>query len=449
MGSYSYLRVGEIPVHSTKRGVDPSVLMLFTEDDKRIGLVDISDGDSPDPEQDRLTDDVDRLEGEDLYVTLEYVASAAVVKDRLDFMGFTLNAVREEFKKGTENCLSSLEHRFSGSNWPEIEWARELQEREHALLKHLTLQEWLNAFGYIYREKLCLDPSYWHLRRATDDHLPAVVRFLLGNTFSEGIWFPSYDFRFTMRAIIEVIEPTDTVAYSLSELLDEYVDMEEDLCGWARRQTADESLLNHKVIVLTEGSTDKWAIEGSLRALYPHLTEYYSFMDFEGVRAPGGAGALVATIKAFVGAGIANRFIAIFDNDTAAQSALRGLRDISLPATVRVLRYPDVDWARSYPTLGPQGVFAMNVNGLAGSLELYFGLDVLRQEDGTLAPVQWRGFDDVLRQYQGELTNKSILQARFADKLKRCENDRTTLHLYDWRGMYAIVEALRTAFHDD
>ena len=62
----------------------------------------------------------------------------------------------------------------------------------------------------------------------------------------------------------------------------------------------------------------------------------------------------------------------------------------------------------------------MDVNGLAGSVELYFGLDVLRQHEGGLTPVQWRGYNQTLRQYQEELINKTALQKAFQRKLEIC-----------------------------
>ena len=90
----------------------------------------------------------------------------------------------------------------------------------------------------------------------------------------------------------------------------------------------------------------------------------------------------------------------------------------------------------------------MDVNGLAGSLELYFGLDVLQQPDGTPTAVQWRGYDDTLGQYQGELLNKPALQARFVQKLKECLNSSPAVTRYDWTGMKLIVDQIRTAFHE-
>lgn len=176
------------------------------------------------------------------------------------------------------------------------------------------------------------------------------------------------------------------------------------------------------------------------------MFDFFSFFDFEGARAGGGAGVLVNTLKAFIAAGIANRTIAIFDNDTAARVAMRTLNAIRLPETVRALRYPDIDLARDYPTIGSQGHSLMNVNGLAAGIELYLGEDVLRQPDGTLTPVQWRGYDQSISDYQGELLDNASLQKRFAKKLKVCTADPTKIDDYDWSGVTLILTAIRTAF---
>ena len=61
-----------------------------------------------------------------------------------------------------------------------------------------------------------------------------------------------------------------------------------------------------------------------MQLLYPHLADYFTFMDFEGARVGGGAGNLANIVKAFAGAGIVNKIIAIFDNDTAGEAAIQG-----------------------------------------------------------------------------------------------------------------------------
>ena len=139
--------------------------------------------------------------------------------------------------------------------------------------------------------------------------------------------------------------------------------------------------VNSRIILLTEGPTDSEVLRASIELLYPHLSSYYSFMDLA-VRAPGGAGSLVHVVKSFAGAGIENRTIALFDNGTAGHSAVSLLRHIQLPPHIRVMSYPNIALADSYPTRGPNGESVQDVNGSACSIELYYGRDVLTVEAG-------------------------------------------------------------------
>ena len=90
----------------------------------------------------------------------------------------------------------------------------------------------------------------------------------------------------------------------------------------------------------------------------------------------------------------------------------------------------------------------MNINGLAGSIELYFGHDVLLGADGNLTPVQWRGYDERLRDYQGEIMNKAELQSRFSAKLQACRGNPSLISDCDWGDIRLILDALRAAFND-
>lgn len=177
----------------------------------------------------------------------------------------------------------------------------------------------------------------------------------------------------------------------------------------------------NRVVVLTEGSTDKWIIERSLKLLFPHLADFFRFMDFEGVRVSGGAPALVASVKAFIGTGVTNRIIAMFDNDTAASDVLRSLDLSRLPRNIKVLQFPRLPLAYAYPALGPSGaVEKMDINGLACSVEIYLGRSVL-SPNGELSPIQWKGFNEGMRRYQGELVGKRRAQDAFEAQLRRCE----------------------------
>ena len=148
----------------------------------------------------------------------------------------------------------------------------------------------------------------------------------------------------------------------------------------SRRNAGQELVSSHpvnrNVIFVTEGTTDASAIEIALQCIYPHLAEYFTFFDFKAPRVRGGASSVVEIVKAFAAARIADRIVAFIDNDTAGEEAMRALANVSLPNNIRVLRYPPIEIASAYPTLGPTGLTSMNVNGLAGSIELYLGRDV-------------------------------------------------------------------------
>ena len=89
----------------------------------------------------------------------------------------------------------------------------------------------------------------------------------------------------------------------------------------------------------------------------------------------------------------------------------------------------------------------MDVDGLAGSLELYLGEDTLRNEDGDLSPVQWTGYDRGLRAYQGAILDKQKVLDRFSEKLACCEACPDRISQYDWEGIEAIIDTMRGAFH--
>jgi hypothetical protein len=171
-------------------------------------------------------------------------------------------------------------------------------------------------------------------------------------------------------------------------------------------------------------------------------------MDFDGARVSGGVGSLANIVKAFSGAGIINRVIALFDNDTAAAAALHTLRRANISENIRILTLPGIDLLDDYPTLGPSGLMNMNVNGMAGSIELYLGEDVLQDPQGTYCPIQWTGYDSGVKKYQGEVLTKDSIQKRFKRKLEKCKKDRKLIEGTDWGGIYSILGVLLTAFHD-
>ena len=181
--------------------------------------------------------------------------------------------------------------------------------------------------------------------------------------------------------------------------------------------------------------------------MYPHLADYFHFFDFTGGNVPGGVGQLANLVRAFAAADVRHRILALFDNDTAAKAALSTLDLGRLPSNIAVQHYPNLPLARNYPTIGPAGEALMDVNGLAGSIEIYLGEDVLRKTNGNLSPVQWTGYDRKVHTYQGEIQDKKKVLDRFWDKLSSCESLPSQSSNHDWDGIRAIIDVMRGAFH--
>jgi hypothetical protein len=216
------------------------------------------------------------------------------------------------------------------------------------------------------------------------------------------------------------------------------------VCEIAQHELKGDYSINSRIIVLTEGSTDSQVLQASLALLYPHLADYYSFMDLA-MRAPGGAGSLVHVIKSFSGAGIENRTIAIFDNDAAGHSATSVLCDVRLPQNIRVMHYPDIALATCYPTSGPNGMVTQDINGSACSIELYFGRDILTVA-GKLIPVQWKGFDERVKRYQGEIQIKDDLKGRFFQKVGTAKRVAVAPPPGEWDDMKTVLNMIFNAF---
>jgi hypothetical protein len=184
------------------------------------------------------------------------------------------------------------------------------------------------------------------------------------------------------------------------------------------------SRLSHafgKITLLTEGITDSRILKASLNGFYPEARDIYSFVDFEGFKVECGASPLARLLRGFAGAGLTDRFIAIFDNDAAGHEALASVERIGLPSNIRALTLPDLEFARDYPTIGPTGRANADINGAAVSIESFLGRDTLIR-DGELRPVRWSQWNSKVGRYQGELEGKSEVSEHYLVAIKEIKN---------------------------
>ena len=425
MGTYCELYIADYPVLSSKSQALPIAMTLFRARDKRVlyrkcidrNQVEWGHADWDPSEEEKV---------------VEYTASVREVRDRLRVMGFTLSSAVAEFESEKAVHLDYLKN---------LNENRNLWDEEIALLERSTFIDYLEAFREIVTSGI--HPIYFSEKKP-DASMLAVHILKDREDFCWG--FPCRDIRSFFRALLEVVPESALVTQDLTDLVSGgYYDEADDVCEMALEELKGDYSVNSQVILLTEGPTDSEVLRASIELLYPHLSNYYSFMDLA-VRAPGGAGSLVHVVKSFAGAGIENRTIALFDNDAAGHSAASLLQHIQHPPNIVVMNYPHITLADSYPTRGPNGESIQDVNGSACSIELYFGRDVLTVDD-QLVPVQWKAYDERAKRYQGEIQYKDLLKDKFIQKVDAAKRKGVETAQGDWEEMRQLLESVFDAFH--
>lgn len=451
MSSYAELTLGSLNISSSRNSVD-DFIWLFRPSDKHIERIDRRN-------RERLANYVmdeyiDEYDENNPFSCVEYRCTASEARDRLDLKGFTYEVAEASFKAGLKHEIQELEDKISGKGLFKVPmFVRSMYANELMVLRSLTIKSWLKVLERIRVDGLTKEsldglPS-------TDAQLP-LLRYMLGTTWGYGfpgddsLYGDDNDFWNFIRLAVQAVPPQEQLIYDLTSLVtggwiaegDEQVSLAENLLYV-------DLQLGQKVIVLTEGDVDRRILERSLKLLHPHLSDYFHFFKFtSNKKIGGGAGELANLLRAFVAADVRHRILALFDNDTAAKASLSTLDSDSLPGNIAVCHYPNIALATDYPTLGPSGEERMDVNGLAGSIELYLGQGVLRNAKGILSPVQWTSYERKLGAYQGVVLDKGRIQKDFFKKLVLCEEHPDEIDSYDWEGIRAILNTMRTAFHD-
>jgi hypothetical protein len=416
-----YLSEGR-PVCAFRNGVDQLFFMLFTRSD----WIELDGADAW-----RLvkgTYDIDESEAK----VTGFRTTAGILLDRLDLLGVTLSAVSSELRKlvaERAERLNGIETRLSLSLEEELRLA--LSE-EIEYLNGLTWESWLA-----------------HLKAGLGAGLPVSMgpRESLGTPSRLMSLWDDHDPRYQLRAVLEALPADEEITLDLDDLLDGgWLEPSVDPREYASALVAYTSQGGLLPIVLAEGRFDVEVLSSALHLRRPHLAEYIRLPDFS-QRNEGGAAALRQTARAFASASIPNRVLALFDNDTAARDVLRSFATDALPANIRVTSLPHLALAANYPTVGPQGEHKMDVNGLATSIELFLGSDVLADGD-SLKPVVWGGYVRSMAAYQGEVSDKEAIHALYREKVALANRAPEAMATQDWSGLDLLLDHLIDLLRD-
>lgn len=419
--SYGGLFVGPLEVSRLRDGISNELLAVFQ--DEMMFSEDVPASEYADLDSD-----------EDFVTRWAFRASGGQILERLSALGVTRQATHFYLADSIASNIDMLQGFLTSEQFANDLSLKKDFEAELEVLKRQTPLSWIQGLrsstnGGTNRQEL--GSQHWLLSR-----------------------LDYWDERYALRAVLEAFPDAEVIldiTESLGDLGVETFDLP-SLASSALKAIRSDEEMQGPVVILTEGKTDSEFLTIALNLLYPHLEELVRVWNFD-MKNEGSAGALVKTVKAFAAAGITNRIVALFDNDTAALASLRALDSISLPPNIQTRQYPPVDLARKYPTLGPPtldnesgDIVLADVNGLAGSIELYLGRDVLTDDEGRLRPVQWRAFIAGPNTYQGEVLDKDIVHRAFRDKVQRVRDAEGKLDLgSEWNDLRAIVDAVLEA----
>jgi uncharacterized protein YqeY len=422
MGSYCNLKFGEKDISCFKNSIQPEWMSIFTDDDREYKSVKCNT---------LYPDDYDPND-EEICKSCSYKTTVKTAKKRLDILGFGLQEGSEELARGISNELEYYNEYLDEHDSEDTLY--NLYMSHKSSLDRASVYEFINVHKVLFG--FC-DESM------ADKNL---LNFLKDNSDEYAHGILTKDIRFALRMLLECFEDDDYISLDVTDLIDGgWLDYEDDLVEQSRNNLTENFHYDSKIIILTEGSSDVSILESSFSILYPEFKPLYTFMDFGASKASGGASSLVSVIKSFIGAGIKNRIVAIFDNDTAARVAMKSLRKVALPQNIAVMTYPHNPFLESYPTLGPSGNHQLDVNGLAGSIELYLCKEVLLF-NGELSPVQWKGYEQSLSCYQGEVLNKAEIQKKFYQMISEITENKKVKSEFNWEGLELIFEHIFKSF---
>lgn len=337
-----------------------------------------------------------------------YRAPRSVVLRRLELMGCTEDAARGRFQEWHASKIKELQEYVGEEDDSSYS---SFAVDELAVLQALDWSNWRDRVPRVLKTQYNYDPL--------DEPIDEIDRHMKDDDYhSSWLWFDKHDSLLSIRAILSACENVKSVTLDVGGLIGGgWLEQSERVCKAEYRTFQQRGQPVSPTIIIAEGASDIEILKTSLSRLYPEYEDYFSFLDHREFKVDGGASYTVKFLKAFAAARVPTTVVAIFDNDAAGITALSNARKLPLPTTMKCIRLPDIELARSYPTVGPQGEHYADINGRACGIELYLGKVALMKDD-VLRPVRWAGFDQKANTYQGEVEGKAEIQKKFREQIK-------------------------------
>ena len=315
------------------------------------------------------------------------LAPAEKVRRRMRLQGYTHHRCRALWERGFPKHIATLKD-MNGRHGIDLEETISSQE-------YLTFEQWLRRVNNIDLNKLLQFPG---------------TEFELTDSFA------------SMALEIDVLKPKEvwTELGSYIDELDPQLTLHENHRKLETFQDPDQEFIQPtgNILILTEGKSDTRILSAAILNMYPEYSDLYQFIDFGEFSISGGASMLTKMVKTFAGVRMDQPLLALFDNDAAGLAEKHHLDRIgTLPSNIKTMALPDIELAKRYPTIGPEGNRHMDVNGTASSIELFLGKAALTDKSGQFHPIRWTGWNKQIERYQGSLEYKDAVTTRFLDRM--------------------------------
>jgi hypothetical protein len=407
MGSFVTLKIGKYDFLMNKNSFG-GLLMIFSKEDRRVETIE---------------------KNGEVFSYYTYQTTVKKAKRVLDVIGHSLISSEECFNNFLYYLVQEEGYEYTNFSLDEIKSNFTFNSWIKAVKKYAVL---LSKNGYEFYEKV---------EKVKKECNSVAELFVLESlSFGAESYF-GIDYEYAN--LFSLFRVTLEAFSDETNLVLDYTDLY--LGGWCDEYPEEKEFEVSKTIILTEGTFDAKAINESLKILYPELCKCYSFIDFDGYNVNGSTNFLTHYIKAFIAAGVQNRVIAIYDNDSAGFAELKNLSSLQIPKHFRIMTLPDIEIANDYPTLGPNGKENMNINKLACSIEFFLGKDGLKDKDEFI-PIQWTGYIEKTKTYQGVIMKKREIQKRFERKISSYNESNPNIK-QNWVEMDQLLNAIITAFN--
>lgn len=197
--------------------------------------------------------------------------------------------------------------------------------------------------------------------------------------------------------------------------------------GYVKRDTIVKPLEKvNRFLVVTEGSSDVAIIRHALKLLRPELLDFFDFVDMNEGYPFTGTGNMVNFVKGLISIGIQNNVIVLFDNDAEGNASFNRCQALNIPDNMKVIKLPELDSFKDFPTIGPDGIHLADINGRGVAIECFLDLS-------NNPKVRWNNFNKTVQSYQAELEDKDSYKMKFLEMKQKKEH-------YDFSKLESLLD---------